>query len=1011
MTSIRRLLTGILVLSSVPARPAPPPSVRTPQEVLWSDLRGAAQSDYGGEKALELMRRFLKENPADPRSVNVRYMMAEREFARGDYKAAAVSLEGFLRDYPDHNLSDSAAYRLGESYYNLKVYNSAYTAWENLVQRHKDSALVPDALAWMAVVRMKARDWGRSDELMKQLQSQYPHHLTMVPHRENFGVILYHLGEYTDAVQILHGLDRDKGAYYRGLALFSLKLYEDAVAALQTLEFSKGGPYLESAAFLKAEGFFQKRNYSLASAEFKSFVTKFPVGTLAPHAHLRIAACALVTKDTVEARASADRALTFRSLPPDVAAYAAFVRGSALLEQKAYGPAAESFARSAPMATLPDLAGASLVRQAWCYKLLGDTASFEKTLQVAAEKYPSATSMPLVHFLQGAWFFEKKEWEKAGTHLEAGLIRYPYSVLTEAALGLMAVAYTRANRQDELVTSANAALKVLAGNYSTASPYWRAQSYYFIGKAYYDLKRYKDAVEYLEKVTTDFSDHPLAPAARLHLAWCLEETGRRDQALAAAAAVIADKKADPALVVTAEFLRGAAFFNAKQFDKAIGHLTDFVKAHPKNAQAPEAQYLAGLAYHQKRVYGSAVEEWAKLVNGYPESVLAKEAYLQIGDVYFKAGKYEESAAFFKKFHDRWPGDAKYGEIALWQEIQSYFNGKADETAIKVYPVYLEKYPQSDNAADAVKQLEMVYYRRGEAGDPAKLEEFLRRYPESPFAPAARYRLGSMSIEQEKWTLAAQHMTQFVRDYPKDALVPEALLAAGRAYEKLEDGDKAADQYKVLMTNHADKPAAIDAAFRLGMVYFTREKYKEALDAFQYAEKRKLSAEAKANLLYNMALCRENLGMPVEAAATYGEFARIAKDQERVREALLTAGYLLRKVEDYKGATGYLEKYLRDPGSPEGGLQAVNLLAECWLGLKMEPKAMETYERLVAMDPSGHDLRLTGLAQLAYHYEQAKDFSKALRIYEKMAISGGKAEWVQAAKQRVDALTEAMNQVP
>jgi hypothetical protein len=93
------------------------------------------------------------------------------------------------------------------------------------------------------------------------------------------------------------------------------------------------------------------------------------------------------------------------------------------------------------------------------------------------------------------------------------------------------------------------------------------------------------------------------------------------------------------------------------------------------------------------------------------------------------------------------------------------------------------------------------------------------------------------------------------------------------------------------------------------------------------------------------------------------------------------------------------------------LQAVNLLAESHLGLKDTAKAMQAYERLVAMEPAGNDLRLAGLAQLAYHYEQEKDFQKALRIYEKIAVSGGKAEWVQAAKQRVDVLTQAQNQVP
>src|SRR5262249_19808777 len=146
-----------------------------------------------------------------------------------------------------------------EAYYNLKVTNSARTAWENLVQRYKNSALVPDAMANLATLDMKDREWGKADERMKDLQAKFPHHLQMTVHRENAGVILYHLGEFTDAVQVLQGIDEDKGAYYRGLSLFSLKLYEDAVASLKNIEKAAGGPYVESAAFLKAEGFFQRK--------------------------------------------------------------------------------------------------------------------------------------------------------------------------------------------------------------------------------------------------------------------------------------------------------------------------------------------------------------------------------------------------------------------------------------------------------------------------------------------------------------------------------------------------------------------------------------------------------------------------------------------------------------------------------------------------------------------------------------------------------------------------------
>lgn len=1005
---LRSSLAFLLAASSLQA--APPPSVSTPEEKLWSELRHAAEAGLTSQAASDLLAQFLKKYPKHPNAVNARYMLAEQDFQKRQYKSASVALEAFLRDNPDHDLSDSAAYRLGEAYYNLGVLNSAYTAWDNLVQRYKRSALVPDALAGQALLRMKVREWGKADEVMKALGSKYPHHLTMTPHRENHGVILYHLGEYTDSAQVLVGIDEEKGAYYRGLSLFALKLYDDAVASLKSVERGKGGPYIESAAFLKGEGFFQRKNFSVASAEFKNFIQRFPGSGLVPHAHLRVAACALITKDKAEALAAADRILSLRSSPGDVMAYAWFVRGSAMMDAGSYGPAAEAFARIADT-KVPDLAPAALVRQAWSLKKLGNDAACSAVLKKVAEAYPASPQMGLVHFLQGAQFFEDKNWEQAGTHLESGLLRYPYSALSEASLALMAVAFTNADRKDELVTAANASLKVLEGNYSTASPYWRAQSHFFVGKAYYDLNRYKEAIPYLERVTIDYGDHELAAPAQLLLAWCLSETGNVKKAVETVGALESRRQVDPELVIHAQYLRATTFFNLKDYDKAVVHLSDFIKAHPKHVLAPEARYLAGLAYHQKRVYGSAVDEWTKLINDHPDHVLAKEAYLQIGDVYFKAGKFDEAADFFKKFHTRWPTDAKYGQVAHWQELQAYFNGKNDEAAIKAYPAFMEKYPAADNIADAKKQLEMIYYRRGIDGDPAKLEEFLTLYAQSPFAPSARYKLVDMSMEQAKWSLVAKHAELFVRDYPKDNLIPQVTLILGQSLEKTEQSDKAADQYKGLMKNFSAKPEAVEAAFRLAMIHFNREQYQEAVDAFQYAVAKKVAPEVRANLFYNMAICYENLGQPEPAAAAYGDFAKVAKEQDRVREALLSAGTLLRKAEKFDKAIPYLNRYLKDPGSPEGALQAVNLLAECYAGLKQTPKAMQTYEKLVAMDPAGSDLRLAGLAQLAYHYEQTQDFQKALRVYEKIAVSGGKKEWTDAAAQRVEYLTQSLNQMP
>ena len=47
----------------------------------------------------------------------------------------------------------------------------------------------------------------------------------------------------------------------------------------------------------------------------------------------------------------------------------------------------------------------------------------------------------------------------------------------------MSIAYTRADRLDQLVTTANSAHRLLENHYTSDTPYWRAQSNFFIGRA------------------------------------------------------------------------------------------------------------------------------------------------------------------------------------------------------------------------------------------------------------------------------------------------------------------------------------------------------------------------------------------------------------------------------------------------------------------------------------------------------------------------------------------------
>ncbi len=986
-----------------------PPSSNTKEEILWDKVSQAAAESVISKETGRLLEEFLKTYPDYSKAPNARYLLAERDFQSGAMQQAAVNFEKFMTEHPRHALADSASFRLAESYYNLKAYNSAFAAWEKMIRTYKKSMLAPNAMEYLTVLHMRNQDWGKADEQMKQIAKDFPYYYNLPQTRKKHGVVLYHMGDYSESAKLLEGLDGGQETFYRGLSLFSLKLFEDSVAALKNISYDKIDSYSESSAFLKAEGFFQKKNYTLAALEFQEFISKFPTSSMIPYAHARNAAAEFLVNEPIKAVQSADKAL--KGTPPaEVVGQATFVKASALADQKNFAVAADLFSKVINETGTSELAASALIRKAWCHKNLKQAAAQQKSLDMLAEKYPSSPQMALARFLEGAQHFENEKWEDAGAKFEQGLIRYPYSLISEMELALMSIAYTKAGRLDQLVTAGTSALKIFDDHYSSISPNWRGQSYYFIGKAYFDMERYSEAIPFFQKLATDYSQHALAPRAQLLWAWSLLETDQFDKAREKAVPLMNNPKIDKKITQSALFLNAVSHFNEKQYDRALVKLTDFIQKSPEDPMAPQARYLMGMSFQQKKVFGSAIDEWKKLIEHHPKDVLAEEAHLLIGTIYFKAGQFADAAKFFKQFRERWP-NSKYSEIALWQEAQAYFNAKEDETLIKILPMYIEKYPASASAEEANKQLELVYYRRGANGDPAKLEEFLSLYPKSTFAPAARYKLGDMAMEQKKYQRAIIEMEQFVRDYPDDAQVITAYYSLGMAYEQLKDTDKAVQQYGHIMEHFASKPDSVDAAFRLGSLFFAADKFKEALEAFQFAVKKKVNDDVRANLYYNIAVCHENLSQTVEAARAYCDFAKFSKNPEQVRESLMTAGLLFKKSEKHPEAIEAFKALTRDAGSKETEIQSVNLVAECYQAMGKDAQAMESYEKLIGLEPVEHNVRLAGLAQLAFMYEQKKNMGQAIRVYEKIAVSKGNKEWVTAAEARIQEISKNINPIP
>jgi TolA-binding protein len=99
-------------------------------------------------------------------------------------------------------------------------------------------------------------------------------------------------------------------------------------------------------------------------------------------------------------------------------------------------------------------------------------------------------------------------------------------------------------------------------------------------------------------------------------------------------------------------------------------------------------------------------------------------------------------------------------------------------------------------------------RYGEARELAKL--FLQRYPKDEAADDVQFLVARSFVAQKRWAKALGALRQFSDDYPKSALVPEALYEMASAFFQLGDCTDARVLVDTIATKHKASPFAAKA---------------------------------------------------------------------------------------------------------------------------------------------------------------------------------------------------------
>ncbi len=244
--------------------------------------------------------------------------------------------------------------------------------------------------------------------------------------------------------------------------------------------------------------------------------------------------------------------------------------------------------------------------------------------------------------------------------------------------------------------------------------------------------------------------HTLAPR---RARWLLVFLALAVSACAARQENLADLPADDL------FARGAAAFEARNFDRSIDLLEYFVGRNLGDPRAPEARMMLGRAHLEKREHATAAVHFQRLASDYPTHPLATEARFLTCEAYYQLSprpaldqEYTVSAMIHcQSIPEYYPG-TEYAEQAqeyvvelrgklaqkAYETGMFYFRRRAYDSAVVYFEDVVDQYADTPAAPAALGQLVETYTRIGYVEDAEEARErLLEEYPQSPEAQQVR----------------------------------------------------------------------------------------------------------------------------------------------------------------------------------------------------------------------------------------------------------------------------------
>lgn len=515
-----------------------------------------------------------------------------------------------------------------------------------------------------------------------------------------------------------------------------------------------------------------------------------------------------------------------------------------------------------------------------------------------------------------------------------------------------------------------------------SDPNYYDANYYYGFIAFRD-RNYGEALESFRVVENQPAYEAIVP---YYIAQIYYVQGKKDEAIAYAENKIKQGKTQYYDLELKQLL-GHAYFEKKQYDKALPYLEDYVNRSTKVRR--EDLYELSYAYYQAASYSKAIEGFRQLSG--KEDSLSQHAMYLLGDSYLKTGQRSNARNAFL-FSASNSSNPTQREISRFNYAKlSYELGYQDE-ALKNLRSFLDDYPDSkyrdeatellvgaltstNNYRDAMTLVESIKYptasvrriyprilygRATELINDGRLDEAttlldkaLKDPNNGPVLPFINFWKGEIAYRSNNIDDAIKYYYAYLNaGAPASGEVSERTVKynLGYAYYRKENYPVAKSFFEPLATNVSLSSDAItqDAYLRTADAYYMNRAYAQARTMYDNVIRFSWAAEDYATFQKAMIAGINN---PKEKISLLNTMARKFPQSSLLMDANMEAANTYLAAEQFREAVPYLQAILNATGNSSLKPQAHLQLGIAYYNLNNNDAAIAQYRQLLASYPN------------------------------------------------------------